>query len=708
MVANRSRLAPTVSLGAAVFAAMGFAMTAIGQAPFFPPRTPAKAVVERLHGVTLTDRYRWLEDAKDPAVDAWSRAQHAATRDWLDRNAPPLPGLKDEITRYIDRDQTQPPFFKKRREFFLRTKAGEQQPKLYTRLPEGEKLLFDPLALDPSGKTALGAVVPNRDGSRLAVSTYAKGSEITDYRIIDSRTGGQIGPLLTGVGAFAWARDERYAFITPRTAESIARQEPSRCYRHRLGGDRDTDELLIAMTDAKDWCSVYEPEEADYTVFETGDFWSNTIGIRPLASSATPQTIWSSTKSRANAVFRKDRLYVRSNDGAPNWKLMVASYDKPQSRDWQVLVPEQETVLEDFDVTSEWLLTIDKKDVLNRVFVHDLAGKRLREMTLPDLGNVAGTRYDVDADRVYATLVSFTAPSRLYAVDGRDLVWSLLWQDDPPLDTANIVAERVFVPAQDGSRIPAFVLARKGFERDGHNPLLLSGYGGFNLGIAPFYVGTLASFINRGGIYVDAGIRGGDEYGERWHEQGMLARKQTSFDDFTAVAEWLIAQRYTSPSRLAIQGGSNGGLLVGAMLTQRPDLFAAALCAVPLLDMVRYHKFLIARYWIPEYGDPGQADGFRTLLRYSPYHNVRQGVNMPLTLMTAGEYDSRVDALHAKKFVAAVQNNPGQLFPFLLYMDFDSGHGYGKSRQKVIEDRDYELRFLMHALGMGEPAPPAP
>jgi len=326
----------------------------------------------------------------------------------------------------------------------------------------------------------------------------------------------------------------------------------------------------------------------------------------------------------------------------------------------------------------------------------------VREMALPVLGNIESLTYDLDANRVHAGLVSFTSPGRLYELDGRSLDWKLVWEDNPPLDTSRIVAKRIFVPAKDGASVPAFVLHRDDIKLDGSNPVLLYGYGGFEIGIGPFYVSTLGSFINRGGVFVDAGLRGGDEYGERWHQQGMLARKQTTFDDLFAVAEWLIAEKYTVPAKLAVQGGSNGGLLVGAAITQRPDLFGAALCQVPLLDMVRYHKFLIAPAWIPEYGDPEKADDFRTLLSYSPYHHLRQGVSLPLTMVTAGEYDSRVDPLHAKKFVAAAQNNSGQASPVLLYMDFDSGHGFGKSRKSIIDDREVELRFLMNALGMNK------
>jgi prolyl oligopeptidase len=688
---------------AAFAAGLFLIVTATPAAPprsYEVPATPARPVVDVVHGVTLTDSYRWLEDGGDAEVQSWTKAQHDATVAWLDANAPPVAGLHDELVEYFDRDITLPPFFKKGREFFYRTRKGEAQPKVYTRLEGKELLLFDPIALDPSGKTSVGAFVANRDGSRAAVATYSRGSEITDYRVIDTRSGEQIWPLMPGIGSFRWARDERYAFVSPRTKESIDRQEPQRCYRHRLGDDPKSDELLIAMTDAKDWCAVYEPEEADVTVFETGDFYSNTIRIRPLGSRAEPTTIYSSKQFRASAEFRKDRMYFVTNDHAPNFKLMAASYAAPQFDRWQVLWPEQDTVLDGVDVTNDWLILRDKKDVLTRLWVHDHEGRRVRELALPELGNVTGSVYDIDKDTVYATVSTFTAPGKLYQIDGKALGWSLLWEDAPPLDTSQIESKLVFYPSKDGTKIPMFLSYRRGMKQDGSNPVFLHGYGGFNLGIAPQYVRSWATFINRGGILAEAGIRGGDEYGERWHDAAKFGNKQNSFDDFAAAAEWLAREKYTTRERLVVGGGSNGGLLIGAMLTQRPDLFTAALCAVPLLDMVRFHKFLIARYWIAEYGDPDKPEDFAYILRYSPYQNVREGVNLPTTMVTAGEYDSRVDPAHAKKFVALVQNHPGQIDPFLLYMDFDSGHGYGKAKEQVIRDREYELRFIFSRLGM--------
>ena len=669
-------------------------------AVFFPPATPERPVAETLHGVTLTDRYRWLENGKDATVEAWSRAQHAATLNYLDRNAPAFSGMRDEIARNYDRDRTYPPLFKHGREFFQRAKKGEPQAKLYTRIDGKEVLLVDPMVIDPSGKTKIGSVVPNRDATRAAVGIYARGSEIQNFRIIDTTTGAQVGPTIDGLRSFGWARDEAFAFVSPRTPESDARQEPHRCYRHKIGADRATDEMLIKMEDAKNWCQVYEPEDAPITVFETGDFWSNTIRIRPVASTAEPRTIYTSDKFQADATFRKDRIYVRTNRDAPNWKLMAASYANPEFADWTTLIPEGKTVLDEVAVTRTGILVRDREDVLSRLALYGLDGKRLRDLTPPVFGSISSLAYDLDTDTAYAGLAAHTVPPSQYALAGDAFAWKVVWQDDAPLDASSFVSKRVYVTAKDGAKIPVFIVHRKDLKQDGANPTLLSGYGGFNIAVEPHYMGGWYPFISRGGVFVDAGVRGGSEYGETWHEQAMFARKQNTFDDMVAVADWLIAEKYTQPAKLAVEGGSNGGLTVGALLTQRPDLFRAAICQVPLLDMVRYHKFLIARYWIPEYGDPDRAEDFRWILRYSPYQNVRQGVNMPETLVVAGEYDSRVDPLHAKKFVAAVQNNPGQVSPFLLYMDFDSGHGTGKTTQQRVIDRDYELRFVMNALGM--------
>ena len=348
-------------------------------------------------------------------------------------------------------------------------KRGEPQAKLYTRIDGRDALLFDPIALDPSGKTRIGAVVPNRDATRLAVGVYAQGTERKDFRIIDSTTGAQIGPVITGLDSFGWARDERYAFITPRTAESDAKQEPMRCLRHRLGGERGDDELLLAVSDAKNYCSVYEPEEADVTVFETGDFWSNTIRIRPLGSTAEPRTIYASDKYRAEGIFKRDRMYFRTNDNAANWKLMAAS-----------LRPAGVQRLDDAHCASRRV-----SSTMRRSRARGSSRRRartccrssscttwpasaVRELALPEFGNVSGIAYDIDADRGYATLASFTAPYKVYGFEGKSLEWNLVWQDDPPLDLSQIVATRVYVPARGRREDPGVHRAPQGSAAQRH------------------------------------------------------------------------------------------------------------------------------------------------------------------------------------------------------------------------------------------------
>ena len=318
--------------------------------------------------------------------------------------------------------------------------------------------------------------------------------------------------------------------------------------------------------------------------------------------------------------------------------------------------------MDEVAVTREAIIVREHADVVARLGLHALDGRRLRELEPPVFGSVVALAYDLRADMPYAALASHVAPPSLSALAPPSFAWKQVWQDDEPLRRFDARRRNASTcPRRTARRSRCSSSTARTFRLDGGNPTLLSGYGGFNIAVEPYYVGGWYPFLSRGGVFVEAGVRGGSEYGETWHEQAMFARKQNTFDDMVAVAEWLVAEKYTQPAKLAVEGGSNGGLTVGALLTQRPDLFRAAICQVPLLDMVRFHKFLIARYWIAEYGDPDRADDFRWILRYSPYQNVRQGVNLPETLVVAGEYDSRVDPLHAKKFVAAVQNNPGQV-----------------------------------------------
>lgn len=671
------------------------------QSRFHPPSTKKVPVTEALHGSRLTDSYQWLEDKTQEEVKAWTNAQHQATLEFAAAEFKSVPGLRDEISRYLDRDIEGPVFLQGLRQFYYIKKKGEPQYKIYSKLDGKDILVFDPTGIDQTGLSSISFASFTKEGDRVAVGVQHKGAEISTVYIVDTHTGKIIGSPIEGLRGFSWTKDEKHAYITVGTKEMLEQQIPLKTYQHKLGAPRNQDVFLKAPADAKNFVSFSDSPYSDLTFLSEGDFYSNTLSIRKAGSKEEFRQVFSSKEYVAYPEAIGDKLYFFTNHEAPRFKIMVADKKNPGFDHWKELIPEQEdAVLEGFEVTDKYLLVRMKRDVVSRIRVYDLDGRLVRDLEAPEVGNVGSINYHRETGTFFVNLSTFTAPTKIFTVDFEKNAWTLYHQTTVPVNTDEIEARIEFYHSKDGTRVPIFVMHKKGLVPDGTNPALLYGYGGFNVSMSPSFVGLNASFINRGGVYAIACIRGGAEYGEQWHQDGMLKKKQNSFDDFIAAAEYLIAEGYTQPARLAIQGGSNGGLLVGAVSTQRPDLFKAVICAVPLLDMIRYHKFLIARYWIPEYGDPDKSADFATLLQYSPYHHIRAGVNLPASLVIAGENDTRVDPLHAKKFVAAAQNNPGQIDPVLLYMDFDSGHGSGKSTEQQIQYIEFQYTFLMNQLGM--------
>lgn len=671
-------------------------------AKFNPPNTAKIPKIFEMHGFKITDPYAWLENKDNQDVRKWSESQHNYTVNFIKENTPIDEELRNEIRSYLDRDYTGAPFLRGERKFIYKKQKGAQQSKLYTIIGDEHKLIFDPEEIDPSGKTSISSVSFTRDGRKVAIGTQTGGNEILTVRIIDTKTGNIIGEPIDGLGGFSFTYDEEHAYITTRTEEMIENQTPLKTYLHKLseGNSRDNDIFLIAPDDAKDFASVSDTRYGDLTFYTKGDFYSNTLMVKKRDSKEALSEIYSSDKYSAYPSVRHGKIWIYTNHEAPNNKLMVTDIEKPKFENWVDFYPEQETVLSGYVITNDYVIIQYKKDVLSRLAVYDLTGKKVKELELPEVGNVSSMSYHDESNTVYVSLSTFTASSKVYTLDGKSLEWNFYFQDTPPIDTKDITSKQVFFESKDGTKVPMFIIHKKGLKLDGNNPTLLYGYGGFNISLTPNFIGTTASFINRGGVYVMANLRGGDEYGEEWHQGGMLFNKQNTFDDFIYAAEYLIKEGFTNPDKLACKGGSNGGLLIGAVTMQRPDLWKAAVCAVPLLDMLRYHKFLIARYWIPEYGDPDKKEDFLNILEYSPYHNIRPGFNYPTMMVKAGENDTRVDPLHAKKFAAALQNNLGQENPILLFVDFESGHGSGQSVEQQIENIELEWRFVMNELGM--------
>ncbi|HUD71386.1 MAG TPA: prolyl oligopeptidase family serine peptidase, partial [Dongiaceae bacterium] len=393
-------------------------------------------------------------------------------------------------------------------------------------------------------------------------------------------------------------------------------------------------------------------------------------------------------------------LYARTNFESPRYRLLAIDPLKPERNGWKTLIPESDAVLDDAQVIGGRIVTRLLRDASSRLAVHDLAGRRLAEIALPGIGTVSGVGGEHDGVEAFFDFASYTAPPAIRRYElksGKVTLWDAVKSD---VDLSGFEVKQVFFPSKDGTRIPMFVVARKGLKPDGNAPTILYGYGGFNVSQTPDFSRALVWWLEQGGVYAEAQLRGGGEYGEAWHRAGMLEKKQNVFDDFLAAARYLVSAKYTRPERLAVYGGSNGGLLVGAAITQGPDLFHAAVCAVPLLDMVRYQQFQIARLWVPEYGSSESAAQFRYLYEYSPYHHVKKDAAYPAVLFTAAESDSRVDPLHARKMAALLQASTSSSAPILLRIESRAGHGIGKPLSKQIDESTDIYGFFAWQLGL--------
>lgn len=671
------------------------------QVKFNPPATEKKPVVDTLHGYLLTDNYRWLEDKSDPKVIDWTRAQHDYTVQYLDATQKKHPGLRDEIATYIDMDYEGPLSKEGKRVFQNIRKKGDKQMSLWTLLDGKKVKIWDPVALDTSGKTSTTSVQYTYDGERAAISVQKSGAEISTTYIINTRTGKVLHDPVENIFGFQWTRDQQHAYFTLRGQKEIDEQLPLKTFYWKVGDPVEKAEFLGTTKDAKNSYYVYDNRYSDVSFFGESDFNSNSCRMRKTGTKEDGTLIYESKEFQAYPYAIGDKLYILTNDNAPNYRFMVADKAKPGYSDWKTLIPEGPTVIQNVEVLKDGRLIVqDKQDIQSRLTLHDANGKKIKSIELPEVGNVSYVSFDREEDSVYIYMSSFTSPGNMYVASPDNFKWRLYYTRIVPVDMSNITGEVKFYYSKDSTRIPVIIVHRKDLKMDGTNPVFLTAYGGFNIGISPGYYGYYAPFLNRGGVVVEPGIRGGDEYGEKWHKDGMLLNKQNCFDDFNACAEWLVKEKYTTTDRIVAEGGSNGGLLMGAIATQRPDLYKAVICAVPLLDMIRFHKFLIARYWIPEYGSSDNEADFRNLLSYSPYHHVRQGINLPTMLVRTGANDSRVDPLHAKKFTAILQNNPGQINPVMLYIDYNVGHGSGQATKQRIDNSLVDFEFIMNQLGM--------
>jgi prolyl oligopeptidase len=710
----------TIAAAAAAFFAS--ADVALGQAPSLQyPASRRVDQVDDYHGTRIADPYRWLEDLSSPDTRRWVDAQNAFTRSYLDA-IPERPRIHATLRQLWDYPKYGVPTRRNGRLFYFENTGLQDQPVYYVRDHDRDEewVLLDPNTLSSDGTVAISTVAPSPDGMLFGYGVSTSGSDWLEFRVRDVRTGRDLADTLRWIkfSRIAWTRDNR-GFFYSRFDEPAAADDPSRAvrgamnrghkvYYHRLGEPQSDDRLILERPDNPDW--LFNTEVSDdgqyavITVSQGSDERTRLYFVdlgrarRPAVGNPVVRLLDEFDASYAFVHSEGMVFYVRTNHQAPNGRLVAIDINARRPSAWRTVIPNSPDALVAADVIGRRIVATYLADARSSVRVFSLRGQPLAEVPLPGIGTVTGIRGERSDRDFFYSFASFLQPPTIYQFDLERRTNLLYRQPTVAFDASRYETRQVFVTSRDGTRVPMFVTARRGLALDGRNPTLLYAYGGFNISMTPAFSPTTLAWLDMGGVYAVPNLRGGGEYGRAWHEAGMLARKQTVFDDFIAAAEYLVRERYTSPSRLAISGGSNGGLLVGAVMTQRPELFAVALPAVGVLDMLRYHKFTIGWAWASEYGSADDATAFRYLLAYSPLHNIKPGTCYPATLVTAADHDDRVVPSHSFKFAATLQAAQGCDRPALLRVETKAGHGAGKPTSKQIEEATDRLAFLARNL----------
>jgi prolyl oligopeptidase len=672
------------------------------------PTTHTSDVADLLHGETIPDPYRWLEDGESAGTREWTAAQNALTRSYLDA----VPGRGD-LHRRLDQllaiGAISVPTPARGRYFYQRRDGRQNQPVLYVR--EGvhgeDRAVIDPNALNAAGTVALDWYYPSDDGRLLAYGLSENGSEQSVLQVLDVDSGAIRQDRIphTRAADLAWLPDGAGFYYTRYPAPGEAPEGEEHYHRaiyfHRLGTDPAADPLVFQPAEKEHWPSVGLSPDGRWLVIGVARTFDQTdLYLQDLRSEGLPVPVAKDLPASFEGEVAHGRLFMRTNLDAPTYRLYVVDPERPGAGWNEIVPPRPDAVLEGVRITARHLALSYLERASSRLRLADHEGRLQREVRLPTLGSLFGAGAEWDGSELLYGFSSYTVPPGVYRIDldrGVEELWRRVEAD---LDPSGFEVSQVAVRSKDGTEVSMFLVHRAGLSRDGTNPVYLTGYGGFNISMTPAFSRSLLLWLERGGVVAIPNIRGGGEYGERWHQEGMLGRKQNSFDDFIAAAEWLIEQGYTTPARLAAAGGSNGGLLMGAVLTQRPDLFRAVVIQVPLLDMLRYHRFLIARLWIPEYGSAEDAAQFPWLKAYSPYHHVRDGVAYPAVLLATAESDSRVDPMHARKMTARLQAATSSPRPILLRLESRAGHGAGKPLNKVLEELTDTWTFVFSETGV--------
>jgi prolyl oligopeptidase len=684
--------------------------------PDSPPVATPRPVADFFHGTRVIDSYRWLEKADSPEVQKWVSEENEYTRALLD----PLPGraaIQKRLTELLSIGSVSAPVLAGRHYFYTRREGLQNQPVLYVRdsLNGSDRVLVDANSLAADGTIALDWFQPSENGKYVAYGTSPSGSEMSTLHVIESKAGEILPDTIerTRAASIAWLHDNSGFYYTryPKKGEVPAGQEMynRHVYFHLLGSPVETDDAIFGEgRDPEDWPGVSLSNDGRWLLINVSEGWTKSeLFLMDLKGGKAPIRLTTGKNFLYSADIFDGKVYITSNEDAPRYRVFVTDAGNFDREAWKEIIPQSDAVLQGAAVFGGKLVAQYEQNASSQVKTFDLDGKKLNDIALPAIGTVYSSGGKWNRDEVFYGFQSFTFAPSIYRYDLKDGSTSLWTKvDAPSIEASAYDVQQEWFNSKDGTRVPMFVVHKKGLQKNGKNPTLLTAYGGFNVSLTPTFSRTAYLWMEHGGIYAVANLRGGAEFGEDWHRAGMLDKKQNVFDDMIAAAQHLISEKYTDKHHLAIQGGSNGGLLMGAMITQRPDLFRAVVCQVPLLDMLHYQDFQIAKLWIPEYGTAENPDQFKWLYAYSPYHHVKTGVEYPAILFMTADTDTRVDPMHAKKMTAlmqaAAQNGSSHTRPILLRIESKAGHGAGKPVTKQIEEFTDVYSFLFWQLGVKE------
>jgi prolyl oligopeptidase len=687
--------------------------TATASPPF--PKAKTEVVEDTIHGHKIADPYRWMENSQGADTQEYVQEELAYTRSILD----PLPGrvqTHQRLTQLLSIGTIGAPQLAGKYYLYTRREGTQNQPVLFVReeIHGRDRTLVDVNQLAADGTVALDWWYPSEDGKYVAYGTSASGSEESTLKVIETATCKLLPDTIerTRFASVAWKKDNSGFYYSkhPKKGDVPPGEEVYhvKIFYHTMGTDSAKDPLIFGEgRKAQDIPGVQLADDDDrwllITVFQG---WAKSeMYLQDLKAGTPPVEITSGKDFLYSGEIYQNKLYITTNEDAPRSRVLVVDAGNPKRENWKEIVPQSDAVLQNTSIVGGKLGAQYEKNASSLLKLFQLDGKFIDDIPLPSIGSVSGTGSKWNRQELFFGFQSFTIPPSIYHYDlssHKTDLWDKV--NTPGIDPSAYEVNQLWYTSKDGTKVPMFVFHKKGLELNGHNPTLLTGYGGFNISLTPNFVGGRYIWLEHGGIFAVANLRGGAEFGEDWHQAGMLQKKQNVFDDFISAAEYLISQKYTDKDHLAIQGGSNGGLLVGAAFTQRPDLYRAVVCQVPLLDMLRYQNFQIAKLWIPEYGSAEDSKQFDWLYAYSPYHHVKQGTQYPAILFMTADTDTRVDPMHAKKMAALMQaeaaNGQSRERPILLRIETKAGHGAGKPITKQIEEGTDIYSFLFWQLGV--------